>query len=80
MSKNEEEITLKQEIVKINEALDEIRKEQKNQREIIEKNHETNMKKFSKLLEYNEITDTTSKVFEKRIANIESLLYEVFKS
>ena len=43
-------------------------------------NHKVNMQKFAKLIEYNKIADMTNTVFEKRIASIEKLLYEVFKS
>ena len=42
--------------------------------------HKVTMQKFSKLLEYDKIADMTNTVFERRIASIESLLYEVFKS
>lgn len=75
-----EEITLEELIVKIEELLDEIKKEQTNIQESIEQKHKVNMKKFSKLIEYTEITDMTNQVFEKRISSIEKLLYEVFKS
>ena len=43
-------------------------------------NHKVNMQKFSKLIEYNEIADMTNTIFEKRIASMEKLLYDVFKS
>lgn len=75
-----EEITLEELIVKIEELLNEIKKEQINIQESIEQKHKVNMKKFSKLIEYTEITDMTNQVFEKRISSIEKLLYEVFKS
>ncbi len=75
----EKDSTLEPIIVQINEALKEIKDEQKNQRKLIEQNHKVNMQKFSKLLEYNEISDMTNRVFEKRISGIEELLYEVFK-
>ncbi len=75
----EKDSTLEPIIVQINEALKEIKDEQKNQRKLIEQNHKVNMQKFSKLLEYDEISDMTNRVFEKRISGIEELLYEVFK-
>lgn len=75
-----EEITLEELIVQIEELLNEIKKEQINIQESIEQKHKVNMKKFSKLIEYTEITDMTNQVFEKRISSIEKLLYEVFKS
>lgn len=80
MSENESKDTLEQTIIEINEVLNEIKNEQINQRKMLEKNHKVNMQKFSKLLEFNEICDMTNQIFERRIANIEKLLYEVFKS
>lgn len=79
MSNQKENITLEQTIIEINEVLNEIRNEQINQRKMVEQNHKVNMQKFAKLLEYNEISDMTNQIFEKRISNIEKLLYEVFK-
>lgn len=67
-------------IAQINELLDEVRKEQKNIGKVIAENHKITMKKFAKLIEYNEILDMTNTVFERRLASIEELLYEVFKS
>ena len=67
-------------IAQINELLDEVRKEQKNIGKVIEENHKITMKKFAKLIEHNEILDMTNTVFERRLASIEELLYEVFKS
>lgn len=72
--------TLEELIIEINAVLEEIKKEQINIKKINEQNHKVNMKKFSKLIEYNEICDMTNQVFEKRISSIEALLYEVFKS
>lgn len=72
--------TLEELIMQINEVLDEIKKEQINMEKIVKEQHSVNMKKFSKLIEYDEINDMTNQIFEKRISNIEKLLYEVFKS
>ena len=81
MSKNEsEKENLETVIIQVNELLNEIRNEQKNMQKQMTNNHKVNMQKFAKLLEYNEIADMTNAVFERRIANIESLLYEVFRS
>lgn len=77
VKKNKE--TLEELIIEINELLNEIKNEQTNMQKIIEENHKINMKKFSKLMEFNEICDMTNQVFEKRISSIEKLLYEVFK-
>ncbi len=75
-----EKETLETLITQVNELLDEVRKEQKNMGKVIEENHKINMQKFAKLIEYNEILDMTNTVFERRLASIEELLYEVFKS
>lgn len=79
MSNQQEDIELKKVLKEINEILYEIKNEQINVKKIVEENHKVNMKKFSKILEYNEVSDITNQVFEKRISNIEKLLYEVFK-
>ncbi len=73
------DVELEKLIIQTNEVLKEIRDEQHNTKAIIEQNHKVNMKKFSKLLEYNEINDMINQVFEKRICSIEKLLYDVFK-
>ena len=75
-----EKETLETLITQVNELLDEVIKEQKNMGKVIEQNHKINMQKFAKLIEYNEILDMTNTVFERRLASIEELLYEVFKS
>ena len=75
-----EKVELEALITQINELLNEIKNEQKNMKKVIQNNHKVNMQKFSKLIEYNKIADMTNTVFEKRIASIEKLLYEVFKS
>ena len=81
MSKNvSEKETLEALIAQINELLNEIKNEQKNMQMKIDTNHKVNMQKFAKLLEYNEISDMTNTIFERRLASIEKLLYEVFKS
>lgn len=66
-------------ITQIIELLNEIKDEQIEMKQIINNNHKTNMQKFVKLIEFNEISDMTNTVFERRIASIEKLLYEVFK-
>lgn len=81
MLKNEnEKETLETLIAEINELLNEVKKEQKSMEKVIEENHKINMQKFAKLIEYNEILDMTNTIFERRLASIEELLYEVFKS
>ena len=78
-NKSKEDLEFRELIAQINEVLNEIKNEQINLKQMEENNHKVNMKKFSKLLDYNEISDMTNKVFEKRISNIEKLLYEVFR-
>ncbi len=65
------------EIKQIKEIVDEIKYNQEKTIQIIEKNHKTNMKKFSKLQEYNEISDMTNTIFEDRISRIEKLLDDI---
>lgn len=65
------------EIKQIKEVVDEIKYNQEKTIQIIEKNHKTNMKKFSKLQEYNEISDMTNTIFEDRISRIEKLLDDI---
>ena len=72
--------TLEALIAQINELLNEIKNEQKNLKEAVANNHKVNMQKFAKLLEYDEICDMTNTIFERRLASIEKLLYDVFKS
>lgn len=76
---NKKDIALEQTMIEINELLNEIKSEQVNQRKIIEQNHRVNMRKFAKILEFNEIVDMTNQIFEKRLSHIEKILYEVFE-
>ncbi len=81
MSKKvEENETLEELIIQLNGLLNEIKIEQKNLKKTIDTNHKVNMQKFAKLIDYSEISDMTNTIFERRIASIEKLLYEVFKS
>lgn len=81
MSNNKKDsVTLEELIIQINEVLKEIKNEQVNMQKMIEQKHKVNMQKFSKLIEYDEISDMTNQIFEKRISSIEKLLYDVFKS
>ena len=81
MSKKvEENETLEELIIQLNEILNEIKIEQKKLKKTIDTNHKVNMQKFAKLIDYSEISDMTNTIFERRIASIEKLLYEVFKS
>lgn len=80
INRNKSDIDLEQVIAEINGVLEEIKNEQTIGRKTMEQNHKVIMQKFSKIIEYNKINDMTNQIFEKRISNIEKLLYEVFKS
>lgn len=71
--------TLEEQIELINEHLKELRKEQINELFLLQKNHNTYMKKLDKLQEYNKISDMTNQVFEKRLYGIENALKEISK-
>ncbi|MCR5146296.1 MAG: hypothetical protein K6B70_02985 [Clostridia bacterium] len=62
---------LEQQIVAMNVAINEIKNNQLEIKELLHKNHITYMKKLDKLQEFNKILDMTNKVFEKRLAEIE---------
>lgn len=64
--------------VNIIEAVEEIKYNQKETIKLIEKNHKTNMKKFEKIQEFNEINDMTNAVFEARISKIEEILNDIY--
>ena len=76
MSVNEN-VKMENQIEEIKVALYEVREEQKNILELIQKNHGINMKKLMKLQEYNQIDDMTNQVFEMRLSNIENFLYKI---
>ncbi len=80
MSINDNNVTLEKLIISIQKTLNEIKNEQTITQNIIEKNHKINMQRFSRLENYNKINDMTNKIFERRISNIENLLYEVLQS
>lgn len=79
MSVNLTEESLEQKIVEINKALNEIKNAQKYLAVMEHKNNGVLMKKICKLQEYNEISDMTNQIFEKRISNIEYTLNELVK-
>ena len=72
-----EESKIKNQIEEINVIVNEIKKEQKNIFNLVQKNHGVNMKKLMKLQEYNQIDDMTNQVFEMRLSNIENFLYKI---
>lgn len=64
-------------IEKIYELLNEVKEEQINLSENLQKNFEVIMSKLMKLQEYNKILDMTNQVFEMRMSNIEDLLFKI---
>lgn len=64
-------------IEEINELLNEIRNEQINLSESLQKNFSVIMSKLMKMQEYNKIDDMTNQVFEMRMSNIEDLLFKI---
>lgn len=64
-------------IEEINELLNDIRNEQINLSENLQKNFSVIMSKLMKMQEYNKIDDMTNQVFEMRLSNIEDLLFKI---
>lgn len=64
-------------IEEINELLNDIRNEQINLSESLQKNFSVIMSKLMKMQEYNKIEDMTNQVFEMRMSNIEDLLFKI---
>ena len=64
-------------IGEIYELLIELKQEQLNLSENLQKNFEIIMNKLMKIQEYNKIADMTNQVFEMRISNIEDLLFKM---
>lgn len=63
---------LEQQIEQINVLLNELKNNQKEELELIRKNHITYMKKLDKLYEYAKIDDMNSQIVEKRLCGIEN--------
>ena len=64
-------------IEKINEALNELKQEQINLSENLQKKFVIIINKLMKMEEYNKIDDMTNQVFEMRLSNIEDLLSKI---
>lgn len=60
-----------------NELLKEIKNEQLNLSENLQKNFAAIMSKLMKIQEYNKIEDMTNQVFEMRVSNIEDMLSKI---
>lgn len=57
--------------------LNELKNEQENLSEQVQKNFKVIMQKLMKMQEYNEISDMTNQVFEMRLSNIEDFLFRL---
>ena len=64
-------------IQEVYELLNEIKNEQLNLSENLQKNFSVIMSKLMKMQEYNKIADMTNQVFEMRMSNIEDLLFKI---
>ena len=69
--------TANYQIEEINELLNDIRNEQINLSENLQKNFSVIMSKLMKMQEYNKIEDMPNQVFEMRMSNIEDLLFKI---
>lgn len=67
-------------IGEIYDLLNELKQEQTNLSENLQKNFEVIMRKLMKMQEYNKIADMTNQVFEMRMSNIEDLLFKISSS
>ena len=72
--------TVEQKLEAIYVILKTIQMNQQNELTNIQKNHATNMKRISKLQEYNQIADMTNQIFEIRIKGIEEALKQLNSS
>lgn len=78
MSKKiDEKETLESLIEEVKELLNEIRNEQSSSKQEMQRHHKVTMRKLDKLREFEEITDMTNMVFEKRFSNIEQALMKI---
>lgn len=64
-------------IEEVKELLNEVRNEQANAKQEMERHHKVTMRKLDKLREFEEIADMTNIVFEKRFSNIEKALVKI---
>ena len=62
---------------KLKELLNEVKNEQTNVKQEMERHHKVTMRKLDKLREFEEIADMTNIVFEKRFSNIEQALVKI---
>lgn len=64
-------------IEEVKELLNEVKNEQTNVKQEMERHHKVTMRKLDKLREFEEIADMTNIVFEKRFSNIEQALVKI---
>lgn len=71
---------LEEQIEELNKVLKELQYNQTEEIILLQKNHATNMKKLDKLQEYNQISDMTNQLFEKRLSGIENAIKQLNNS
>lgn len=64
-------------IEEINVLLNELKNDEMELQNQLQKNFKEIMKKLMKMQEYNEISDMTNQVFEMRLSNIEDFLFRL---
>jgi len=64
-------------IEEVKQLLNEVKSEQTNAKQEMERHHKVTMRKLDKLREFEEIADMTNIVFEKRFSNIEQALVKI---
>ena len=71
--------TLEKQIEEINEILNQLKNNQIEEKELLNKKYNICIKKLEKLQEYNKIADMTNQLFEKRLLGIEIAIKEISK-
>lgn len=75
-NKNRKNQRLEALITEIQELLYELKNDQIIMQNEFKKHHKVTMQKLQKIKDFNEITDMTNQIFEKRLSNIEKTLKE----
>ena len=71
--------TLEKQIEEINEILNQLKNNQIEEKELLNKKYNICIKKLEKLQEYNKIADMTNQLFEKGLLGIEIAIKEISK-
>ena len=78
--KTNENQSLESLIAAIQELLYELKNEQDDILTKLDKHHKATMQQLHVLREFDQISDMTNQIFEKRISNIENALQKILKS